>query len=244
MNYIESLIADFMDAILTLIVGLIGTIVGVALTKLTENYFDKKKEAKLFIADLDDVLRWGWDGKKLLRHLIALDYETTDNLNESNEGTPEQWAPVFFNHPDCWKLLAVRDSELVGYWAFFALKPETFELLKQGQFSDSSLTIDHVVEMDKPGTFNIYIVIMCVKEHYRRRGFPLLLASLIDQLNGMSVSGRYINTVCVNAFSDEGRALARNFGLKHIRDYNEIGHIYYGTFADMKSSRLARGKLV
>ncbi|MBS4027953.1 MAG: hypothetical protein KGZ58_04870 [Ignavibacteriales bacterium] len=232
-----------METIFTVIIGLIGTVIGVVLTKLTENYFEKRNEAKLFIADLDDIVRWGWDGKKLLRHLIALDYETTDNLNETNEGTPSQWAPVFMSNFDCWKLLAVRDAELVGYWSFFAINADTFELVKQGRLTDNEITIDKVVEIDKPGIFNIYIVIICIKEHYRKKGFPILLNSFIEKLNELTATNRKINKVCINAFTDEGKVMAKNFGLKYVTEHKEFGQIYFGTFEDMKSSRLARGKL-
>jgi len=231
-----------MDTIITLIVGLVGIVVGVVLTKLTEKYFEKKKEAKLFIADLDDVVKWGWDGKKLLRHLIALDYETTDNLNEVNEGTPDQWAPVFMKNPDCWKLLAIRDTELVGYWSFFALKDNIFELAKQGQLYDSEITIENVVEIDQPGTYNIYVSIICIKENYRKKGFTILLNSFIDKLNELTITNRKIDKICVNAFSDEGRVLSKNFGLKQVVSHKEFGKIYFGNYVDSKSSRFARGK--
>ena len=232
-----------MNEVFTLAIGLIGTVIGVILSKLTETYFDKRKEEKLFIADIDDILKWGWNGNKLLRHLIALDYETTDHLNEANEGTPGQWAPVFMDNPDCWKLLAMRDGELVGYWSFFALKDNVFEMVKKGELNDSEITTDNVVALDQPGVYNIYFVIICVKEHYRKKGFPLLLNSFLEKLNELNTTNRKIHEVCVNAFTDEGKVLSRNFGLKHAVAHKDFGEIYYGTYEHLKSSRLARGKL-
>lgn len=229
---------------ITILVGLLGTVLGVFLTKQIEIYFDKKKESKLFIANIEDVLRWNWDGNKLLRHLIALDYETTDNLNEGNEGTPNQWAPVFMNNPDCWKLLALRDAELVGYWSFFALNDNTFERMKNGEMNDSEITMDEVVEMDKPGTYNIYLVMVCIKEHYRKKGVPILYQSLIDQLNELTLSNRIISNICLNAFTDEGKTLAKNIGLKLLTTHKEFGQIYLGTYADMKTSKFARKRLI
>lgn len=213
------------------------------MTKVTENYFEKRKQAKLFIADIDDIITWGWDGKKLLRHLIALDYETTDNLNEGNEGTPNQWAPVFMNNPDCWRLLAIRRGELVGYWSFFALTDDFFEKVKQGLITDSQITIDNVRPIDTPGTYNIYIVIMCIKEHYRKSGFTMLLDSFINKLNDLANTDRKINEICVNAFTDIGEVTSKNFGLKKSVPHHEFGVIYTGTYDDMIKSRIARGKL-
>ena len=139
--------------------------------------------------------------------------------------------------------MAIRDGELVGYWSFFALNPDTFEKIKQGRLTDSEITIKNVVEMDKPGTFDIYFVIICIKEYYRKKGFQILLTSFIDKLNELTATNRLINNICVNAFTDEGRVLAKNFGLKYIETHKEYGQIYFGTFEDIKTSRLARGKI-
>lgn len=232
-----------MDTVFAIIIGLVGTVLGVVLTKLTENFFDKRKEEKLFIADINDVIKWGWDGNKLLRHLIALDYETTDNLNEFNEGTPRQWAPVFMENPDCWKLLAFKEQELVGYYSFFALNDKVFDLAKLGQLFESQITIDSVVEMDQPGSYNIYVSIICIKQNYRKKGFSILINSFIEQLNHLTNTNRKIDKICVNAFTDEGKVLSKNFGLKNIVSHKEYGQIYYGTYEESKTSRLARGKL-
>lgn len=224
-----------------IILTLLGTVIGVVLTKLTENYFDKKKETKLFIADIKDVLVWDWSSRDLLRHLISLDYETTENLNESNEGTPNQWGPVFFENPDCWKLLALRDKELVGYWSFFALNEETFEKAKKGELLDSEINLKNVIQMDKPGFYNIYFVIICVKEYYRKKGFLMLYESLIEKINELTETNRQIENICINAFTDNGKALAKNFGLNRIKKHKEFGEIYFGNFNDIKNSRTSRG---
>lgn len=232
------------EALATVIIGLIGTVLGVILTKITERYFDKKKEETLFLADITDVLEWGWDGKKLLRHLIALDYETTDNLNESNEGTPDQWAPVFMDNPDCWKLLASRKGELVGYWSFFALKDSTFKVAKQGKLNEGEIKISNVQSFNMPGTFNIYISIVCIRENYRKKGFLMLFDSFITRLNELTQSNRKINNICVNAFSEDGKLLAKNFGLRYLCSHVEYGEIFFGKYQEAKNSKLARGKLL
>lgn len=232
-----------MGAVVTILIGLIGTVVGVALTKMTENYFEKKKEFKLFVADIEDVIKWGWNGKKLLQHLIALDYETTENLNEDNEGTINQWAPVFINNPDCWKLLAIRPCEVVGYWSFFALKKDFFEKMKQGIVNDSEITIDTVIPFENPGEYNIYISIICIKEFYRRNGYLLLHNSFVDKLNELTDAGYIINEVCANAFTDIGEIMSKNIGLKKTNKHNNFGSIYSGTYIDVCKSKAARNKL-
>lgn len=232
-----------MATILSILIGLIGTILGVVLTKITETYFEKKKDAKLFIANFEDIISWGWSGKKLLQHLIALDYETTDNLSEKNEGTSHQWAPVFMNNPNCWKLLAIRPGEIVGYWSYFALKEEFFRQMKQGIVSDSQITIETVEPIECPGIYNIYIVIICIKEHYRKSGYKLLHDSFIDNLNDLTNSGCTINEVCINAFTDIGEVMCKNFGLKKVTNHSEFGIMYASNYTEMCKSRGARNKL-
>lgn len=232
-----------MSTVTTILIGLLGTVIGVALTKMTENYFDKKKEIKLFIASIDDVVRWGWGGKKLLQHLIALDYETTDNLNEDNEGTTNQWAPVFMENPDCWKLLAIRSCEVVGYWSFFPLKKDFFEKMKSGVANDSEITTETVASFNAPGYYDIYICIICIKEIYRRTGYTMLYDSLVAKLNELTDAGYIINEVCANAFTDIGEVMSKNIGLKRLRNHNNFGVIYCGTYKEVCMSKAARNKL-
>lgn len=232
-----------METIFTIIIGLIGTVLGVFLTKRTENYLDKKKEARLYIADKHDIIKWGWNSKKLLRHLIALDYETTENLNELNEGTTDQWAPVFWENPDCWKLLAIRESELVGYWSFFALKDDIFDLAIKGQLYESEITTSNVLEIDKPGIYNIYISMVCVKDYYRKKGINILFDSFIDKLTELTETNRIIDKICVNAFTDEGLLLSKNFGLRKVGSHRESGIIYCGNYEEVKLSRHLKRKL-
>ena len=69
---------------------------------------------ELHVVGIDDVMRWQWDGQKLLEQLIQLDYATTDDLTLAHEGNPEQWGPVFLNHPETWRLL-ITERVYCGY---------------------------------------------------------------------------------------------------------------------------------
>lgn len=81
----------------------------------------KDTPSKLTVASWDDVVGWGWDGERLLRELVDLDYLTTPLLDDATEGSPKQWAPVFSNHPDTWRLLVHGDKNIVAYWGKYAL---------------------------------------------------------------------------------------------------------------------------
>ena len=191
---------------------------------------------ELFLVDYDKILEWDWSNRKLLRHLIALDYETTENLNEENEGTADQWAPVFAENPNCWKLLAVRDKELVGYWCFFALQENIYQEMKSGQLPDSVITTETVRKFNAEGTYNIYFCMFCIKENYRKRGFKILFKSIRDELNKLNNKGMRINEICANAFSEEGEDLCGHLGMKFTTNHFESGKMYIGKFEDMQKT--------
>lgn len=50
----------------TILIGLAGTVAGAALAKLAENYLDKQKEPRLFIADSNTIIEWDWDAGKMI----------------------------------------------------------------------------------------------------------------------------------------------------------------------------------
>lgn len=107
-----------------------------------------------FVADIEDITSWGWDGHRLLDELIRLDYETLEGLTVDHEGHTAQWAPVFMDHPETWRLIADAPGSIVGYWHFVPLFDADYELVKQGHLLDSQITTDRVRLFELPGWYN------------------------------------------------------------------------------------------
>lgn len=191
-------------------------------------------DGQIAIADVSDVLSWGWTGERLLDELIRIDYETLSDLTESHEGHAAQWSPVFMDHPETWRLLARAPGQLVGYWHFVPLFEETYELARTGGLVDSQITTDKVRVFEFPGWYDIYFVTFCLLSGFRRpHAFLHLLSSLFTVLQELADQGVYIRGVCANAFSPSGVALCRSMALKYTCDHAEHGKIYLGAFGQI-----------
>lgn len=182
---------------------------------------------ELYVSDINDVLRWKWDGRKLLEELIQLDYITTDELTHAHEGDPDQWGPVFMNHPETWRLLITGPEKIVGYWHIAPLFPPEYELARSGNLLDSQITVDTVQFFEFPDLYNIYFVQVCMHPQYRRpRQVQLLFETFFEVLDTLSADGIFIREICANAFTKVGVSLCRSFNMEPICKHSEHGVIY------------------
>lgn len=189
---------------------------------------------ELYIADLNNVTQWNWDGRQLLEKLIAMDYSMFQELTPEHEGDPEQWAPVFLDHPDTWRLLITPNNEIVGYWHFVPLFENDFQRAIKGELRDSEITTDKVRVFELPGQYPIYFVTFGLLPRFRRgKGYRLLLDSLFDVLLQLAKEGIFINQICANAFTASGDSICKTFAMQQAGLHKERGRIYTGTVADL-----------
>ncbi|HEX3070326.1 MAG TPA: hypothetical protein VHX14_17295, partial [Thermoanaerobaculia bacterium] len=169
--------------------------------------------------------------------LIELDYEIFDNLTPDHEGNPEQWAPVFMDHPETWRLLVTPSNAIVGYWHFVPLFADEFELAANGNLLDSDVTTNKVKIFEFPGSYSAYFVTFGLRAQYRRtKGFKLLMHSFFDVLGSLAKDGIYIDQVCANAYTDSGTALCKTFGMSPTCTHSERGTIFRSKMDDILAS--------
>lgn len=188
-------------------------------------------------ADINSVLAAGWDSHELLRRLISLDYSLFEGLEPRYEGDVDQWAPVFFDHPDTWRLLVTADREIVGYWHFAPLFPEDYNRACRGLLLDSEITADRVQAFELPGVYDVYFVSFGLLPEYRRgNAFAAMFASLEKVLFDLAMNDIYIGRVCANAFTLGGRSLCRSLGMRQIASHSSHGHIYEASAKELLRS--------
>jgi hypothetical protein len=188
----------------------------------------------LRIADIDDVISWGWDGDRLLDELIKLDYQTIVQLTPEHEGEIAQWAPVFMDHPDTWRLLTAGPEKIVGYWHFVPLFVNQFELAMSGRLRDSEITADLVRVLELPGDYDIYFVSICALPLYRRtlRLRPLF-TSFFDVVYDLALAGVRVGRICTNAYTPTGEALCKDLGFRVQQKHFEKGTVYALSFSEL-----------
>jgi hypothetical protein len=183
------------------------------------------QSSALQVAGYDQVVSWRWDGARLLGELIELDYLTTDALSHRDEGTVDQWGPVFMHHPDTWRLLVTESQQIAGYWHIAPLFSEEYSRAREGSLLDSQITLDKVRLFELPGVYDVYFVQVCLRSECRSlRNVQLLFESFFEVLEELSESGIFLREVCANAYTDAGKAICRSF------DMLPVGkHLHHGT---------------
>jgi hypothetical protein len=197
---------------------------------------------ELHIADLSVVSQWHWSGRQLLEKLIALDYEILHELTPEQEGHASQWAPVFLDHPDTWRLLITPANEIIGYWHFVPLFEEDYCKAMQGRLRDSEITTDKIRLFELPGRYPIYFVSFGLLPRFRRtKGYKLLLDSLFDVFFQLAKDGILLDQVCANAFTPSGDSMCKSFGLKFVGPHLEKGNMYCSTVSEILESNICTG---
>jgi hypothetical protein len=204
---------------------------GALVAKLTELGWDSWRRSRgsagaLSFAHWEQVVSWGWSSQKLLKRLVALDYRLLgDRLTEVQEGTVEQWAPVFEKSPDTWALLVNGRREIVGYFAFVALREEYFTKAKAGVLFDSEITADRIEVLDAPGLYNLYFVLLGVLPAFGA-GSLALMNEFFAKLHRFAQNGIYFREVCAVAFTPGGQRLCNKFGMVPATEHSDEGTVY------------------
>ena len=185
-------------------------------------------ESKHRIADDRDVKMWGWDSKKLLDELIKLDYETMEGLTRDMEGSTNQWAGVFSESPDTWRLLVNGSESIIGYWHFVPLFPKDFEKAMSGRLKDSEIVAKLIMPLDLPSDYDIYVVSIALRRGYRtHEDRALLFGSFFEEIYSLAKDSIFIRGIVTNAFTSDGFRTCTRFGMKAITRHVQHGDIFY-----------------
>jgi hypothetical protein len=194
----------------------------------------------LAVAGIGEVLDWGWSGEKLLEEFIALDYATLEGLTPAHEGSPQQWAPVFMNHPETWRMLLSSPEEIRGYWHFAPLFPEDYRRAKTGRLLDSDITADRIRMFELPGEYEIYFVQLCMHQRFRHAAHVRqLFRSIFNVLEELGEQGIFVREICANAYTDIGRAICKSANLEPLCEHVEHGTIYGSPIRNVLSSQFS-----
>jgi len=85
-----------------------------------------------------------------------------------DEGTPEDWARVFRDYPDTWRLVLNKDDDILGYWHVAPLHRRYLDAVLAGKFAAGEVTSDKLQLFHMfPGTYDVFFVIVALKKDYR-----------------------------------------------------------------------------
>jgi len=203
---------------------------------ITAQRFDglSRGAGTLEVADLAKVLSWGWTSRQLLEQIEMLDYRTMEGLTPSHAGNPDQWLPVFIDHPESWRVLVNAERRVVGYWHFVSLFPEDFLQAKDGRLVDAALSSERLKSFEIPGIHQMYFAGFVVDVPLQRsRALRQLLECLGDGLDILAAEGIFFDEVCANAFTPSGESMCKTLGLAHRRRHADHGEVYCGNVTNV-----------
>ncbi len=157
-------------------------------------------------------------------------------LTTIDEGTVEQWAPIFQASPLTWKLLTNGKNR--GLLAIRLPRGPVFEQVKHGMLRDSQITLpmlDFPCFLTPEKTYKMYVVMMGVHNSHQFFGSGgKLINSLIREIENAAANGLFFSEIVTVAYTSQGINLCKNFGLEQIGhlglpDSTPAAKIFYGT---------------
>lgn len=169
-----------------------------------------------------------------MKQLVALDRENLDYGNSgdgerNHEGSVSQWAPIYQEHPQNWRLLT-QGNDVKGYWHFCALQPDIFNEAAQGQLLESKLSLADIEPLSLPGTYSIYVTaFICDPKLRFGRSFKLLFDSIFIVIEELAKNSIFIEEIVLTAWSDASIKLAERLGFTttgNLKDTNGDVPVY------------------
>jgi len=192
---------------------------------------------RYFIRGHEFLAASGMDEEALVEKIIELDISMIPTLTAIDEGTLEQWAPIFQASPLTWKLLT-HGEKIVGYWQYVCLEDQYFEQVKNGTLRDSQIVLpmlEFPCFLSPEKTYKMYVVMMGVHNSHQFFGpGGKLINSLIREIERAAANGLFFSEFATVAYTAQGISLCKNFGLKHIGHVgspkcNSMAEIFHGT---------------
>ena len=157
-----------------------------------------------------------------------------------DEGTPEDWARVFEDFPDTWRMVLDKDDEILGYWHVAPLHDRYLEGVKNGTFRAGEVTRDKLKLFHMfPGTYDVFFVIVALKDEYRigeqsvasspatRRDAQVtirevndvhrkLFDSFFDALEELARREVFVRELIADVWTELGKRFFEHFGMDEI----------------------------
>ncbi|HEY6564593.1 MAG TPA: hypothetical protein VIY86_08865 [Pirellulaceae bacterium] len=188
----------------------------------------------LISASRNDVRQWGWDGIQLAERIFALRQETIPTLPAQASASPSQFAPVYMDHPDTWRILVTSDHQLVGCWHFLSLRKESFDLGLAGKLNVCDVHSDILRAMEEPGWYDIYVLTYILGSAFRLSESSLGFArGMFDVLLDLAQRGIFIRGLAANFISAHGLGIARALGMEMKCPHEVQGSVYYKPLPEM-----------
>lgn len=205
---------------------------------------EQSTDNRYFIRGYEYLGASGIDEEELLDRLISIDVSLVPRLTQQDEGSAEQWAPIFHSSPFTWRLLTWGD-QVVGYWHYVLLKDEFFEQVKDGILRDSEINptmLDFPSLVDMTKNYKMYIIMIGVHGSHQHLGpGSKLVRSFVTEIERSASNGLFMSDFVAVAYTPQGLSLCQDFGMHRIGRHRaaregELAEIFYASGLQVASN--------
>jgi len=210
-----------------------SSIVEIVVSKYTKQ--PKQSNNEIEIVGIYELVNRGWTLESYMEECFKFWDSITETglMPDEHKGFVDQWVGLIKQQHDNYKILLDSHGQMIGFWDFLALFDDAFSKAKKGQLVDADLSVD-IMPVMIPGTYNIYVTSIMLKDEYRKSlAFQKLLFSIIDTIEEYALNSIFIDEVCAWAYSDSGIALSKTLGLTYITEHKEHGKVYCGRVIEL-----------
>jgi len=224
------------------VLGAIKAVYGVSQAEL-DDWFSEwsmkrvRESDRYFVRGHEFLASSGMDEVDLVEKIIELDISMIPSLTAIDEGSVEQWVPIFSASPLTWKLLTYAGN-IVGYWHYVCLKDQYFEQVKSGALRDSKINahmLDFPCFLNPAKSYKMYVTMIGVHNAHQFFGpGGKLINSFIREIERAAENGLFFSEFASVAYTPQGESLCKNFGLERIGqlrspDHNSMAEIFHST---------------
>lgn len=188
----------------------------------------------LRVLDLAGIQGWGWDACRFAEEVSAFRARTIEGLPSQAMGESQVLGPVYFEHPDTWRILVDAQSQILGVWHFLSLSEDAMRIAMEGGLNVRDIHSGILTPLDHPGHYDIYVLTYAVAPVWRLSAASMAFArSMFDVYHALAVRGIFVRRLGANFVSKEGIGIARALDLGFVCEHQVLGDVYGADFPSL-----------
>jgi hypothetical protein len=162
--------------------------------------------------------------------ILEVDVLAYGDLDPQSLGSAQRSRSWFQKNPQIYTLL-FSGPQLVGYANVMPIEDEAFELAQKGQLHDGLIEADMIRTFELPGSYRLYVCSLAITPSARRHpaAFRTLYDGFFEKLFQLATAGVFVTEMVCNAWSADGRSLAKTFGMKPVAKHAVTGEVFQCT---------------
>ena len=190
----------------------------------------------------DAVNKMGITYRDITIKEIEIDYLTIPddkyNMNESTNGTFDDWKDAAENYENDTSILLIKKDEIIGYCDVYPVDKDSFESLIKGEviIRDSMIDVFCI-----GGTFDVYIAMLAiVPEQHNQVNILMVLDWVIEKIDAWRQEDIFVNNIGISVYSALLEKFIIKLGFKFASINPAKGKVYVTNIEDLKNNPLVK----